>query len=54
MKFLTIELEGADLIDRFCGYSARMKIKDLQGSKGFFFLHLTKGIAISLNNHLTA
>jgi len=54
MKFLTIKLEGADLIDRFCGYSARMKIKDLQSPKSFFFLHLTKRIAIFLNKHLTA
>ena len=33
MKFLAVKLEGTDLIDCFCGYSTRMKIKDLQGPR---------------------
>ena len=54
MKFLAVQLESADLISRFCGCRTRVEIKDLQGPKGFFFLHLTKGIAVSLNKHPTA
>ena len=42
MKFLAVKFEGADLIDRFCGYSAGVEIKDLQGPEGFFVLNLTK------------
>ena len=51
MKFLAVHFEGADLINRFCRYSARVKIKHLQSPKGFFFLNLTKGIAVFLNRH---
>ena len=54
MKFLAVKLESADLIDRFCGYSAGVEIKDLQGPEGFFFLNLTKEATISLNKHSTA
>src|SRR5215475_460381 len=53
MKLTTVEFERPDLVNRFCGYGTRVEIKDFQSPEGLLFLHLTKGLAVSLKRHTT-
>jgi hypothetical protein len=54
MKLPTVKRKNLDLIGCFRGCSTRVKIKDFQGPKRFFFGDFTNRRAVSLKKYPTA